>query len=424
MSIPTAILQLAGQNGRPACPTAKPIVVEVELLTPLFIAGADNQAGKRDSPDIVSDKTKTIAKEGLRPSAMKAALRFWWRAGFDPSQGLNALRAKEAELFGWVSGDSRGHQGQGLIVRTEVLSSWNAEWPKAMREIELAYLAYGCADSRGPLRPAISPGARARITLNPHSPRHETEIRQALERWLLFGGLGAKARRGFGSFMSLTDGMCSWKSETDLRAAIENHRHQVQSGSAQDCLWSTLWDATVLLKQLEGASWDAALHALGQYYHQFRKDLGADLVQGQWQQRPDKPYGPDHNRVWNWLQGRGLRDQAVDTADTLPDRAGFGLPLPMQFRNRPYKPVLEPVKDERKYIGDRRASPVILRLHKVGNQFYGLVLVLGGRFLPEGAQVQIREHSAGKLALPAPAPPPVLAKFINYLLKQGFVRVY
>lgn len=416
----SAILACIGTSGLPRRPSrVEPIDITVTLLTPLFIAGADNRARQVRQQQVIQEMVEPgcIAREGLRPASVKAALRFWWRAGFDPARGLDALRRREAELFGHVSGSDAMPEGQGAMVRTLVLEGWQGYVPQEIKG-ELAYLAYGCADLKGPLRPAIKPGATARIILMPRQQEHVEEIRAAVDRWLLFGNLGSKARRGYGAFS-----VKAWDSLEQLKEAVRRHVHPA-SAYIGACSWSTLWGATVLIKELPGNAWHQALNALGAIVHQFRKNLGADIVDFHAPpgdpRRYRQPPGVDHDRVANWLHGRGLR-AAQDLADTLPERCGLGLPLPMQFKSGG-KPVLEPVKDERRHIGDRRASPMILRLHRVGPRWYGVVTMLGGRFLPEGAHIQIRE-GGNKLALPAPTRPKVLDDVAQYLIQQGFVRV-
>jgi len=59
----------------------KAITFECEVITPMFLGGADGQ-----TPE-------------LRPPSIKGAMRFWWRA-MNGHLSLKALKEREAEIFG------------------------------------------------------------------------------------------------------------------------------------------------------------------------------------------------------------------------------------------------------------------------------------------------------------------------------------
>ncbi|MCD6398523.1 MAG: type III-B CRISPR module RAMP protein Cmr1, partial [Candidatus Aenigmarchaeota archaeon] len=75
------------------------VMFNCEVVTPMFLAGADGK-----TPE-------------LRPPSIKGALRFWWRAtnGHLP---IDKLKEKEAKIFGG-SGDNEGRSK--VIIR--VISS-------------------------------------------------------------------------------------------------------------------------------------------------------------------------------------------------------------------------------------------------------------------------------------------------------------
>lgn len=413
----STILDLAGKTGTPRRPSSvEPIVSRVTLVTPMFIAGADNRAQRSERRQVVQEMvpSRAVETEGLRSASVKAAIRFWWRAGFDPQRGLDAMLRDEAELFGAIAGGQDRHQGQGLVVRTRVLNGWTAEPPKEIGGPcrELSYLAYGCADLNGPLRPAIVAGAQAEIALLARKAVHRSAAEQALERWMLFGNLGAKSRRGWGS---VTDGR--WSDGAALAAAIGKH---LQTGGSTAPLWSSLHGAEVLLKDLGNGPWSSALNELGRLFHQFRKDLGADIIRFN-PKEYTRPPGKDHNRVHSWLKGGGMRDgKAGDTSDTLPDRAGFGLPYPLQFSSLDNAKVsMEPAFDKE---GGRRASPVVFKVHCCNGRWWGMATILAGQFLPDRVEVRVATRGK-KTSLPIAKRPPVLAVFSTYLQSNGFTRI-
>ena len=404
-------------RGTPKRPSAvEPITCTVEVITPMFLAGADNRAKKEERREIVQEMVPSavIANEGLRATSVKAALRFWWRAGIDPVISVAELARREAVIFGSIAGGDE-QEGQGLIVRTRTLAGWDAEPPKDIgshKFRELSYLAYGCADLHGPLRPAVKSGARAVVDLLPRQLEHAADVQAALERWLLFGNLGAKSRRGWGA---LSDGR--WDNYEKLAAAIKKHLKPPTSAIPE---WSSLHGSTVMIKDVGEDSWAHALNELGRVFHQFRKDLGSDII-GFSPKKLAKEPGKDHDRIFNWLNGKGMRDpRSVDKVDTLPDRAGFGLPYPLQFSSMGNAKVsMEPAFEKK---GGRRASPVLFRVHRCNDRWYGVVTILAGRFLPKNTQVRVTTRGRDA-SLPMAEIPPVLNDFTAYLTANAFARI-
>ena len=85
----------------------KTLSASFEIVTPMFIGGSDQQTAQ------------------LRPSSLKGALRFWWRAlnwsrvcalhGSDQNAALRQLHADESRLFGHAATDNGGGQGVFLM---------------------------------------------------------------------------------------------------------------------------------------------------------------------------------------------------------------------------------------------------------------------------------------------------------------------
>ncbi len=147
---------------------------ELETVTPLFLGGAD----PRGEPE-------------LRAASIRGALRFWLRAllgGFtgDDIQGLESLRKAESEIFGSTQvGASR------LTVR--VLA------PGKPTTQPFRVLPH--STSKTFKASAIKPGERFYVHIAPRPPHvYVPSIAWAATLLLLLlGGLGKRARRGFGS---------------------------------------------------------------------------------------------------------------------------------------------------------------------------------------------------------------------------------
>jgi len=133
---------------------------ECEVVTPLFLGGADPQ------------------KAELRAPPIKAAMRFWWRA-MHPKDIKN-LRDNEAMLFG-DAGDEYGKSNLSLAIKDFRIS--NGEYqPLPHHEAKPKNFKIQCIN--GSFKVVIK-GA----TLH-HS---------IFKLFCLLGGIGKRSRRGFGS---------------------------------------------------------------------------------------------------------------------------------------------------------------------------------------------------------------------------------
>lgn len=182
------------------------LIANLRIVTPAFVGGA--------TPDTAE----------LRPPTIKAQLRFWWRAlalgRLDCD--LARVQVEEDRLFG----STRSGQGQFLISvhrdgplnilkkgKVLQISNGNTVGPGAR------YLGYGVMEAfasrkkgtkEGQLtRPCIkapltfSVSCRFRPARNSEDRAHLERCREqlvaAIKAWTLFGAMGSKARKGYGS---------------------------------------------------------------------------------------------------------------------------------------------------------------------------------------------------------------------------------
>ena len=183
----------------------KTLYAKYTIVTPMFIGGATQ------TPD-----------DGIRPPAVKGALRFWWRAlngqrfqQANPNNtqtALQQLHQEEARIFGTtVSNDKRYQGGQGcflLAIKQHTAQPTCADWPPNDPNHGASYMAYGLLKTNDePHRIALKEGITFTVQLvfKPHTaPTDYSQIQAALEAWSLLGGLGGRSRRAMGS-ISLTE---------------------------------------------------------------------------------------------------------------------------------------------------------------------------------------------------------------------------
>jgi len=173
------------------------IIFECEITTPMFLAGADNY-----TPE-------------LRPSSIKGAMRFWWRA-MKGHLMIDELREKEVKIFGGT-GQNEGRSKISLRVTYDKKNFitektlWNEidfiqrrsrngkiyKIPKSHEGI--TYLLYSVMMLQE--RPYNKIGSKFNIHLTVKEKDYENEIECVFKMFTLFGGLGSRTRRGAGSFI-------------------------------------------------------------------------------------------------------------------------------------------------------------------------------------------------------------------------------
>jgi CRISPR-associated protein Cmr1 len=147
----------------------KKITFECRLLTPYFVAGADG-----------------IQPE-FRPSAIKASLRFWWRA-LNGHLSLLELKRKEVEIFG---GGGESASKSSVIVRCthpEFLATDLHLYKRQGKKItQKGFVANQSLE--------VTLGLSSRVGQN-----FDIDKLQAIfELACLLGGIGKRSRRGRGS---------------------------------------------------------------------------------------------------------------------------------------------------------------------------------------------------------------------------------
>lgn len=185
---------------------AKRETYELKLITPAFLAGP-----KQSSADCE-----------LRPATLRGLLRSWWRTLHAGFVGDAALRRLESAVWGSTSigGAARftletvsGPQPLPFD-RSAIVAGNRLPAPNRPRTTQgLTYHSYGMDEVKSGVsvrRSFIPPGAKWNIHLQARGSRYaDTEISADSVRlqaksalWLLcrYGGVGAKNRKGFGSF--------------------------------------------------------------------------------------------------------------------------------------------------------------------------------------------------------------------------------
>ncbi len=152
------------------------------LITPMLGGGVSPMEPDLDCP--------------VRPSEIRGQLRYWWRA-VQTFETVGELREAEARV--WGATDRRS----AVTVRvTRVGTPKLGQAPTDLLD-PLGYVYFAARPSKdekekGIFRSVVSPGLAFDLELRfPEALRED--VRTAVGLWALFGGLGARTRRGSGS---------------------------------------------------------------------------------------------------------------------------------------------------------------------------------------------------------------------------------
>lgn len=308
----------------------KTIRATFDIVTPMFLGDADQKPS------------------GFRLPSFKGALRFWWRAlawGGQAAGTVAALRdlhQREGALFGMTSGEG-GRQSRVLLT-----AKADTKAPIESREVASSEGTAGGVNGVGYLkgqgmdRRSAIPAGSFEITAHILPGVSEAD-RESLERALfafgLFGGLGSRARRGFGScaLRSIdggTLGLVTPRQRSGYEATV---RALLEPIAAATPPYSAFSASSRVDLSTSGATALSALGHGGARMATFRTEVKADAR----------------------IAGQVASSEAVREA---PRRASFGLPLPFFFKDSMTNVVFD-AGAPRPAKRDRRASPLILHVH-------------------------------------------------------------
>lgn len=261
----------------------------LELVTPAFLAGASQLAADCD----------------LHPGTLRGLLRWWWRTLHAGHVSLDGLRRMETLVWGGTGQNGGDDGGQGSAVGIRLERSDGKNPPVAYEK-----------DTRRFYRPE---GTCWRLVLTARPVCFDKDrvipaeaiLEQAQAAlWLLtrYGGVGSKARKGFGSLADAPIQGLSRREDCQEAARRFRQRIEAQPGSVAEAM--ALEQALFARKALEvkktDPSWRALDHA-GSLLRDFTKDLDKPdrLALGLPRKGQEGPKGDRHaSPVW-WHLAHG-----------------------------------------------------------------------------------------------------------------------
>jgi CRISPR-associated protein Cmr1 len=344
------------------------LTFDIELLTPMLGGATESYR-----PDVSMP---------VRSQAVKGQLRFWWRTMQTAAATAVDLREREMALWGSVEHPS------AVTVSIENSGPVKHEVYK-QADAESKYPPYVLF----PL-PSIDDGSLKIITqhsfvlhlgFSADLPQIEkSDLENATKLWFLFGGVGARTRRGCGS-LYCAELMETFQSveaiaEFVYRAGIEEEKDYGASP------WPRLKGGALFLSASSETDPTVAWKRLLDRYAGFRqgRDIGRAHGHGN---RPGRSYWPEADalrRITGTVHGRHA---PVHTAGNWFPRGAYGMPVEFEFRNEPTDPLgrkffLQPQTNE------RWPSPVIMKIIKLADGSLIEACLILNAALPESIAVK------------------------------------
>lgn len=336
------------------------ITFELETVTPLFLAGADQNTAE------------------LRPPAFRGALRYWFRAIASSIITFDEVKKWEDKVFG--STDAGGN----VIIRVQAQKAVsNCVIKRDNDFLGLAYLFFSTyGDKNQEPRGCFPPSSHFKLILQTRLGREEDSKALSLAigaMWMLvnLGALGSRSNRGAGNLKVRKEPENNNNIQFKIRAnnltelsselsqgiqKVKQIYQDVLSGKKQALTLPNHFEildsqtASLYLWQSENIKdndyWDNLLDSFGNIFRNFRL-------------RYNKASSEDYKEIKHWLKtGDSTNIKTVK-------RAAFGLPLQFRFTSLPGKSAS--VLGTNKI--NRSSSPLRVRVIELPNQTVAILVI-------------------------------------------------
>jgi len=357
----------------------QPLDFAVKIVSPAFVAGAmEEEVKDTDLFRFVDGKKikpqhRFIDSDGLRIPSLRGILRFWFRS-MNGHRSMNQLKIDESKIFGDTE------RGQGIRLIPCGASDWTPVKIEKDGQAQ-GYLGYGplqyemknkgfTSHNKFAFRYAIPPGAVFHFRAI-GDEYQITQLEKCLTLLHLFGGIGSRSRRAWGSLEVLGKFILPRDQKENVAVWFE--------------------------KQLKEVFKDRTLDSKEPEFSAFSKAKASSKASADSICLSKKPL-PDYHEVMNefYQQFKKIRhyknsgsigeaDHDLEYADYesgklsgIPQRIAFGMPyhptardekLNMEYEGHPKAANAKPL--------DRRASPLLLKVFKESNTaFYAVALFL------------------------------------------------
>lgn len=345
------------------------IKFECEVVTPMFLGGADQQAE-------------------LRPPSIRGAMRWWFRAMMGgalagtSSDLVKEVSRKEEAIFGSTN-------QQSSFAISICPTAFESKPFKDLQGFFLTYLGYGLKDNN---RKYIPNGSKFDVILKFNSADSMVKRLTMATYWMLsnFGNLGARATRGFGSFAvrkgfvhnlpivdsieKLQEGLKTiiGKDFFDFPAiarAMTDPPFSIVHPSVWKCIVST--DPNLVFNNPI-----SLMNTVGQKLRKFRENSGSTFTKVINGKTITGCHTKDYATISSWSP-----PAAGAPSTAIPSQTAFG--LPHQFQGSGNLRIM--VEGENR---PRRTSPLHIHVHKFGQSYNVSFQFFKSLFLDSGIKIQ------------------------------------
>lgn len=404
----------------------KTLTATFAITTPMFLGDANQES------------------TGLRPPSIKGALRFWWRALVwkdilrnkhgDTIAALKELHKQEQELFGAaakeVNHEQVGGQGKFLLSVEDVVETVNESGKVTVPQIpDGSGCKYLLGQGMGERTPLAVKEFALKVLFKPGASAVDQQgIIDAVLIFGLLGGLGSRARKGYGSVAieSYTDSGLSANVELpEIPKTVEEFSNLVNRlmGALTNGLppYTAFSEKTRIDISETGNNALTLLEHVGTEMQLYRSHGQNGRVGGQPAERNFGSTGNyfagrynDHDLALNVAQGNS------NAVKTHPARVVFGLPHNYFFSST--APRVNLNVDANGKDRARRSSPLLIHVHKFSDGSCMVVqTLLPAQFLPPCDKVALKGKGR-PLEFPANVDWNVITTYLDrFIQKQAVI---
>lgn len=327
---------------------------ELELLTPMAGGGTKSWVPDLENP--------------VRTQSIKGQLRFWWRT-MQNEVNPTDFKTKEDRLWGSTKEASTVRLSVNLTKKPTIKRiPWGGKDGKYLQFDNVQVPGFVLFPFQNkPFQPGDDCdliGDLSFILKVTCLPEHKNEVCNSIKLWTLFGGLGARSRRGCGS-LYCKEIAEQFQTTGDIDQFVnnlaENQNGNLSTSPYPRLSGSQFRSITTTNNAAAAREWCAYLDRYGA----FRQGQGVGRRPGAGNQ-PGRSYWPEPDAMRLITGKSSPNHQPNHPAGKWFPRGAYGLPIITEFRNAggdpPGKYTLLPAGAKQ----ERWPSPVILKVTRLG----------------------------------------------------------
>lgn len=357
------------------------------INTPMFLGSSNNEIAE------------------IRPPSFKGVLRFWFRAlALSELNGdMYEVERLESAIFGTTKGERQQKALYSIKIEKNNIQSKGIGTNEGRQGI--VYLGYGLIDKKLKYnRNFIESNNKIKITLiknfgikvNISDADFETSMGllvNALKCIGIFGGLGSRVRRGFGSLTllelktmdkDLIDNPYCSSGEALKKEIYDILSKARRYGNSIDSIKYTAFSKftkIAITKEFQDPM--SVLDKIGEElirYRSFGKD--GEILGGE---SSLKVFQDDHDLMHKYINGENI--------DSHPRRVAFGLPHNYTLSMGNGNKANITINSE-----NRRSSPLFIHIHKLSERKYiGILTLIPAKFLRDDDKIKISSKRDKKI---------------------------